>query len=693
MNSFEKFDEIEILNCIDENPLNLLNVLSSFDLTTFDETNKNKLYGLFASFIMGKFDESHMKLFLMQLYNNTYVNINNKYDDFVNNVIQYIGDNMVDDINTYLCNLLNNIAKTKISDEDYIYNAPKMLWKYDVFRNNIKFEHYDLGVDYMKNNIFIPYYLNNYNDNYDKIINSFKYLINDVDIHEQLIDYFHEILIRNMPYIQSNPTIEKMKKCCPFYFLSMIQKTIFEICDIHFVCDDFEKRLGVMLDEIQVKDYKINDLQFLDKLLITSLLSVKIVTISSIKSYHNISIELKKYNNSKLTEQQNSILKSILPHSEIINKLYITYSKLNLDSDDILLDLVNYVDYATIYLSKQIYKLDDKLFGIISNIVGGQSKNIHTRFYALQILFKLSSEKGLLVFTNIFNNIFKFINEVDFFKWTLFQGVINTQLKIIQTLLMLSDLHIEEIIKSRNVVVGTLFKLIEKSILLLSDFDNICKVAKTKNKISKDVDIGLCYIIEIISLTLVFHSEIYKKKLISTIYPEVEEKYGILINEILKSTTNGKHSIYSIFRRPDLAGTLTHSTYISINNHIEFNSNCFELSKKLIIDNIDYSRLSKDEKDNIINKLNKIIENKKDIPEELLDPFTCKLITDPVKIPDVDHIFDRTSILMQIQHNNINPYTRKPLTYELLIEHNNKPEIIEEIKEFQDKINDFLKND
>jgi hypothetical protein len=196
---------------------------------------------------------------------------------------------------------------------------------------------------------------------------------------------------------------------------------------------------------------------------------------------------------------------------------------------------------------------------------------------------------------------------------------------------------------------------------------------------------------EIVNLTLLFHSDIYQKKIITTIYPEVEEKYSILVNEIIKITSNKKHTVYTILQRPDLAGSLVQSIYISINRHINFYTDSLINFKDIIIENIEYSKLTKDEQYNIVNKLNIIKNEIINIPDDLIDQFTCELIKDPVKIPDIDYFFDRTSILTQIQHNKQNPYTREILTYEMFIEYNNKPEIVEEVNEFKKKLNIFLK--
>ena len=56
-------------------------------------------------------------------------------------------------------------------------------------------------------------------------------------------------------------------------------------------------------------------------------------------------------------------------------------------------------------------------------------------------------------------------------------------------------------------------------------------------------------------------------------------------------------------------------------------------------------------------------------------------------IPNVDLIFDKTSIMSQIYHEKINPYTRDFLDESIIEAYNKKPEIITKITEFTDKFN------
>ena len=54
-------------------------------------------------------------------------------------------------------------------------------------------------------------------------------------------------------------------------------------------------------------------------------------------------------------------------------------------------------------------------------------------------------------------------------------------------------------------------------------------------------------------------------------------------------------------------------------------------------------------------------------------------------IPNVDLIFDRSSIITQIYHEQKNPYTREELTIDCLNEYNQKEEIVKKIEDWKQK--------
>jgi len=110
----------------------------------------------------------------------------------------------------------------------------------------------------------------------------------------------------------------------------------------------------------------------------------------------------------------------------------------------------------------------------------------------------------------------------------------------------------------------------------------------------------------------------------------------------------------------------------------------------VLIDNIDYdisvltkikSRVEAEEDDEI----------SEDIPEDFMDPIMMTLMEDPVELPSSNIILDKNTILQQLLHCEQDPYSRVPLTKELLEEHNMKEDVKSKIDELKLKINKWVK--
>jgi hypothetical protein len=270
---------------------------------------------------------------------------------------------------------------------------------------------------------------------------------------------------------------------------------------------------------------------------------------------------------------------------------------------------------------------------------------------------------------------------------------IDHQYKLVETIYFLTDNYDHEINGTRNVVAGTLYVLLKSAIKLFDLIHELCEYYKSKNiSVAKNTTL-FQKMIDTISMTLQIHQNVYGKNIIKTVYPEVENKYSILIYDLLTASTNINHDLYKVLKRPDLAANITNIVFESISNHIDFCSLYLVNIKETIIDNIlTYSKLPKDKKTHIINKLN-IVKKQIDYSQDFLDPLLCTEIIDPVKIPGIDNeIFDRSSILTHIYDSKENPYTREPLTVEMLEEYNKQDSVVKDINIFLAKKKEFEEN-
>ena len=94
----------------------------------------------------------------------------------------------------------------------------------------------------------------------------------------------------------------------------------------------------------------------------------------------------------------------------------------------------------------------------------------------------------------------------------------------------------------------------------------------------------------------------------------------------------------------------------------------------------------------IIQEYKEITQNTIEYPDDFIDPILCIKITDPIMIPEVKSIFDRSSIITHLYTSKTNPFTRKTLTEEEVNNYNELDEIKKQINEFKQKMNEFETN-
>ena len=68
------------------------------------------------------------------------------------------------------------------------------------------------------------------------------------------------------------------------------------------------------------------------------------------------------------------------------------------------------------------------------------------------------------------------------------------------------------------------------------------------------------------------------------------------------------------------------------------------------------------------------------------------LINEPVYLPGMDIILEKTIISKHLLTNSNNPFTREPLDMAKLIEHNKKEEISKKLEVFKTELNNWKKS-
>ena len=73
-------------------------------------------------------------------------------------------------------------------------------------------------------------------------------------------------------------------------------------------------------------------------------------------------------------------------------------------------------------------------------------------------------------------------------------------------------------------------------------------------------------------------------------------------------------------------------------------------------------------------KLSQISENNKnlmeklgEIPDEFSCPITCDIMSEPVKLPTSGMVVDKKTIKQHLLNDEIDPFNRKPLKFEMVI--------------------------
>jgi hypothetical protein len=171
------------------------------------------------------------------------------------------------------------------------------------------------------------------------------------------------------------------------------------------------------------------------------------------------------------------------------------------------------------------------------------------------------------------------------------------------------------------------------------------------------------------------------------------ESSELLNSTLLKNKKVPCESLYSQMLK--LGGLLATNTFFieSIVKHRKYTPNLFTDFKTLVLG---YGITNPEIVEFLENKI-KIYETilsvpveEKVIPEDLLDPLMYELITDPLILPGNDMVIDRKVIERHLLSDETNPFTRETLTFELLKEYNEKPEIHEKLEQLKLRIAEFI---
>jgi hypothetical protein len=588
------------------------------------------------------------------------------------------------------------------------------------------------GIEYQNKSFMMIFnYIIFNNETINNMLELFKHIYECTKIDKMnLYKLFFKILNSNIYYTHMNITYETLHKCSKVNFITSILFICLNIFNNEIDYDNINNT-NKLRNEFKIyDDDNINTILYY---LINYCIYVCFVPLYKIQK--SFELKLKQAHGMRmfgLTYSSGQDIIKIQNELNIINEL-IVHPKINNIIIELYENMTNIIDKKSItilndeilnsiyyYFDNMIYELNTTIFNksiysFFEYIINGTyTNNPHIRFQYTTLLLLMERSTDDLS-NNSFTNIMKYFNEVDYNNWTSVDISIKHTISLIDTLLKyniicnysynikneLERTFIFKIcstgISSINEIEGTLNKINE---LLKEQNINITNLNKNNRIYKSIIQSASKYIIPYI---IENHVLVKLMDYINSIKNMPQE----ILNEIISYYTNGikiTNNIHykKIKEQYNKIHTNINQTFINLLIKIFENNQDNEQIKEQLynIYNIKYPELMNLSKEiENIPYLYEIIktyqtDNSIDIEytDDFMDPILCIKITDPIMIPEVKSIFDRSSIITHLYTSKTNPFTRKPLTEDDVNKYNELDEIKKQINEFKEKMIEFETN-
>ncbi len=718
-------NNIQVLNTIE--PLLITKILG------FDENYKESIK--YILYIFKKLKLSKYSIYKKIIYN-TFKNIlfsdnNNYFEILFNNLLEFKDINYITDFFLNLEKdsfifLLNKIKLSSIITKNNKYDLLNIITLTKEVRKKLLKKCIN-GKDY-EDSINILSYLKfeqefDINDkNYYNVINNY---LNDDESKNELINFLNDVFEKNKDGIQNIvnshitsfaniPNINLQTASTRFIaILLKVSLILFQYIDKEKIFNNTEKTVILT----QRKDYISNETDTFET-------KAYLIILKIFKYLYNYLFIV--YNDIKTASTSHfGIFKNIfnIPNMEISNKLKIC--KDIIYSNELILlinDLINYYISEFLQINNDIidsiiqyyfninklftnYNYSDNIINYFYKLLDTNSEycNKHFKFDILTLLcnyFNNISNDKLINNTNLLKAIILFHDENDMF--TLQQP------KLAHKYYNMSYMIINKIIDLSNIESNSLNELFLKFFYrtnshTISFLEYINTISNEINKNLNDYNLNIYRtnyldmmktIMSNINISLKIINNILNHNILNPAIFRGEIILPIitLSTNVLKFFTDGKIAIYNVFNMNyEGKDIMKYSIYIlhKLIANEEF-KDLIQDTKHIITESLPFIKFEDSEifiknelKDNLEYKQDEIkIDN---IPDEFLDPLIYTIIKNPVMIPNVELIFDKASIMSQIYHEKINPYTREFLDETILDEHNKNPDVINKINLFNKK--------
>lgn len=414
-------------------------------------------------------------------------------------------------------------------------------------------------------------------------------------------------------------------------------------------------------------------------------------------------------------ENELNIIDELITHPQINNVIMELYENMSeivehnkestILTESILYSIYNF--FNNMLFELKISQFDNIIYKFFENICNGKYfQNPHVRFQCSSLLFNMDRTENNTT-ENTFMSLMKYYVDVDYPNWTQYTvshkhtvSFLKSFLSVLQILNYNFDfkndttrLFVYKLCTGGLSDCGTMNTYIDEAQKILvkhkiaeksHGYDKlIASIVKHTGiivtKLINETSL-LSYIIancdfliippEILSHLIVFvvnAIQLYNNDIVKLINNE-DKQYEKMLDHILSFH----------LEKPCIVETLDQINKINIgpNNQIKI---LFEKSEK-IKELLEQHKLKLEKQKHIV------------YPEEFLDPIMYTKIIDPIMIPDVTTVLDKSSIITHLYTSKTNPFTQQPLTEEEINEYNKKQEIVDKIREFREKLFHFENN-
>lgn len=709
------------------------------------DDNNNIEYNEYNNEMNEKFKE--LNLIMLMMYN-TYRGLYG-YNNSKKIINLILNDKKLLDMFIFFLNEKDNVYYFINDTYDYIrkmkYDIKKFQIIYNILDNEIfticslKMYKYYTGYEEEQKGFFSIFTDNE--SNIEEILYSLKPIIMNKKILNKLINKIFTIININKCYTFSdfNYNID-FKKYTPssIKFLYIIYNIILHIFNeySHLISIDGISNLKL----IEINKNTISNFNIYNKIL---LITLKTFTVINNSIFNNMYSIFNKYNRIKnnISNSDKSNFNYIKKEFEYYNNLCFNnifeclnnkflkfYLNLNINLyDNFIESFLSFIEginnFSIIGIQFEKYEIQ-----YIINCINGLSNNPHYRIKAFET-FYLISKINYSFDSDFINILFKYINEVDIFKHLQERNAFSHLILLKNIFIKILDFNNNNINFNNNafqalfIISSKILDIVDNIIIFNKDINdklNNNKINKFDyNQIIKFNSTRFNgYIDTLIDLIKLNKKLIKKLNIIND--PNFNEFFNNIFkfsNQLLKylSSDNFLYLHYKIHNKCfDIVYSIIYLLYSSINhkslillnnetitslNYFINNNNFINYfaNRNLINNNNNPIKnyFISHKKDKIIFKSNLLIniisDNIKlydniDYPSQFLDPLTSSPIIEPVMIPSINEIFDKSSIIQHIYNKNNNPYTREPLTIDILNKYNQSDYVINKINKFK---NDF----